>query len=141
MPSYAPLASDENRIMNAVTLSTTYQASGNTNVSIDARALGNICVLVVYDEGASETSNICEVEVSFSADNTNFAQFGVWADGGSGQMDYTPEFYNVDQGEYSIIAFNEDTIQARWMRVRLKEEGVASNAGTATVYVYSKGHL
>ena len=88
MPYVAP-ASDEHIVMSTVTLESTYQAVGHasgTAISVDMRAKGNMMILVVYDEGTSETSNICEVEVAFSQDNTNFAIFGTWADAGSGQM-------------------------------------------------------
>ena len=133
-PLMCERASDENPIIAGATLSATYQTSGATCVTAEVRSDDELTLLVKYVEGSAETGNVCEVEVSFSPDGTNWAIYGVWSDGGSGQMAYTQQFFNVPQSTNALIAL--DGVLARWIRIRLKEEGVASNAGTASVWLY-----
>lgn len=126
---------DEYKIFDTQTLTATY--AGSVSASVECRSDDKFSILVDYRAGATETSNICEVEISFSPDGTNWAPFGTWSN--ATQSDYTIIYFNVDQradaNDCSIINIES---MGRWMRVRLKEEGVVTNAGTATVYLYRK---
>lgn len=126
--------SDERKVFSAVALETSYQSSGVTVVSdIEVRSNDKFTLICQYDKGSAETGNVCEVEIAFSADGTNFAIYGQWADGGSGQLAYTPSYFNVAQDQYAVI--NIEGL-GRYMRIRLKEEGVAAVAGTFTGWLY-----
>ncbi len=130
------LASDENLVFNAVTLPTSYQSSGaSVSGSIEIRSYGQFTLIPIYTEGASETGNVCEIEISVSPDGTNWAIYGSYADAGSGQMNATKQYFNIAQSDPTPITF---TVMGRWIRFRLKEEGVVTNAGTLSLYLYSR---
>lgn len=135
---------DENKILNAIALPTSYQASGvSVSSNIEVRSDDLFCLHVIYAGGSGETNNTCEVEVSFSPDGTNWSVYGDWTDGGSGQNTYENQYWNVAQDTNAMIyigARNLEIPLARWMRVRVKEEGVVTNAGTVTVYLYRNKH-
>lgn len=136
----SPRPAEEIKVFSAITLPTTYQSSGaSVSDAIECRSFGQYTIIPVYDAGAAETANVCEIEISVSADGTNWSIIGAFADAGSGQMNFTQQFYNIDQAKYEPITFN---VMSRYIRFRVKEEGVASNAGTLTMWLYCRplGH-
>ncbi len=149
MLSASGAATDGNRIIGSggasgAALLTTYQTSGVTVSSdIDVGSFDEFTLFVDYRAGAAETANVCEVEISWSPNGTDYALIDSWADAGSGQMTRTTQYYNVpqraDATDCTIIAITN--IQNKFMRVRLKEEGVSSNAGKATVYLFPRGNV
>ncbi len=141
-------ATDGNRIIGSggtsgATLTASYESSGVTvSSAIDVGSFDEFTLFVDYRAGAAETGNVCEVEVSFSPDATSWAVFDAWVNT-SGQNAREIQYYNVPQRadalDCTIISINN--IQCKFMRVRLKEEGVSSNAGKATVYLFPKGNV
>ena len=131
------IPADENKVFNAVTLTASYTAAGQPTNSgaIETRTYGKYCFLPVYTQGAAETSNNVEMEVSFSPDGTNWSLWGVWVDPGTGQLTERTYYYN-----FSDTIAQPIVIEAlgRYIRIRVKEEGVSSNAGTLTLYMYSR---
>lgn len=127
-------ASDENKVLSAVTLTAAY--SGNTSSAIECRSVGSFTIIPQYTAHASSPASVAEIQIEFSADGTNYSPTGTWSDSGSGEQIYTADTYNVDQtNKYPQIVLSS---LGRWMRVKARDSGyVAANFGTLTVYVYS----
>ena len=134
MPFNTRQATDERKILDGVTLTAAY--SGNTSAAHECRSVGSFTIIPVYAAHASSPSANAELQIEFSPDGTNYSPTGTWNDGGSGEMSYTAETYNIDQtNKYPQIVLNA---LGRWMRIKVREQGhVASNFGTISVYVYS----
>jgi hypothetical protein len=131
---------DEKLLFNAVALTANYETTGATvSETMEIRSNKNFCLLAQYTPGAAETGNVCELEISFSPDGTNWVVYGDWTDGGSGQNTYELQYFNVAQSVNAMITLSHPTAlmpMAQYMRVRAKEEGVASNVGSLTVHLY-----
>lgn len=125
-------APDPRVIFDNVTL--TASAAGNTSTGIEFRSRGDLILFPEYDSGSAETNNNVEIAVEYSPDNSEWFPYGVWADGGSGQMNFTARVYNVDDAENAPIVLTD--IVAGYYRVTALEEGVASNFGTLTLTAY-----
>lgn len=126
-----PQAADEYKVFSAKTLTATI--TDTVSDSIEIRSDTSFTFLPVYAMGAAETGNNVELEIAFSPDGTNWCINGVWIDPGTGQLTERQYFYNVTELNLPITITN---ITGRWMRIRAKEEGVATNAGTLSLYLY-----
>lgn len=141
-------AVDGNRLIGSggtsgATLTASYETSGVTvSSAIDVGSFDEFTLFVDYRAGSAESGNVCEVEISFSPNATDWAVFDAWINT-SGQNAREIQYYNVPQRadalDCTLISVNN--IQGKFMRIRLKEEGVASNAGKATVYLFPRGNV
>lgn len=122
--------SDENRIFNADALTNAY-ASGLGSGDIEVRSDDKFTIIASYAAGAVETANTCELEISFSPDGTNYAQYGYW--GAAATSTFTAQTFQIAQDTKVIL--NLESL-GRWMRIRAKETGVAANVGNLTLFLY-----
>jgi len=123
------MSNDERKVFDAITLTAAY--TGNESVDMEVRSNDKYSILAIYDKGAAETSNTCEIEVSFTPDGTEYAQTGFWS--AAATSTFTAQTYQFAQDTNVPIDFEA---MGRSMRIRVKETGVASNFGTLTLYLY-----
>lgn len=121
--------SDEHLVFDGVTLTAAY--TGNASSAIEIQSNDKFTIIADYAGGATETSNTCEVEVSFSADGTNWAQYGTWSSAATST--FTAITFQVAQD--TTVPINIEGL-GEWMRIRVKESGVAANFGTLSLTLY-----
>lgn len=126
------IPADERKVFDAVTLTDNY--TGNTSGAIETRTYGKFTLIPTYAQGAAESGNTAELEVAFSANGTDWSLWGVWVDPGTGQLTERTYYYNITDVIAQPIVIEA---LARYIRIRVKEEGVAANAGTFSLYMYS----
>lgn len=129
MPSYK--VQSDGTLFNAVTLTTAY--TGNTKTIAVAGAEEAI-LFVNYTTGSGETSNSIEIKVEFGPTDTD-----VYQDVNEAVSSGTSTLY---QKEYTFVGASAATsykfrlpipVADKFMKVSIKESGVSTNAGTATV--------
>lgn len=121
--------SDEKAVFNLSTLTSAY-AGGLTSGDIEVRSNDKYTLICTYAGGATETNNTCEIEISFG-DGTNYAQYGFWS--AAATSTYTKQTFQIAQDTGAVI--NVEAL-GRNMRIRAKETGVVTNAGSLTIYLY-----
>ena len=121
--------SDEHVIFDDVTLTAAY--AGNASSNIEVQSNDKFTIIAEYTGGATETSNTCELEISFSADGTTWAQYGTWSSGATST--FTAVTFQFDQDTNVPINFEG---LGEWLRIRAKETGVVSNFGTLKLTLY-----
>jgi hypothetical protein len=121
--------SDETIVFNATTLTNAY--AGNASAALEVRSYDKFTILAVYAGGAAETGNTCEIEVSFSADGTNYSQYGYWS--AAATSTFTAQTFQAAQD--TNVVLNLEGL-GRWMKIRVKETGVSSVFGTLSLTLY-----
>jgi hypothetical protein len=117
----------------SVALTTAYQAeaTGKPTKSFSTGGLSKINLGILYTTGAGETSNSIEIKVETSADGTNFYQIPNESVSGGTSTITQREFTFVGAAAATAYEFSLPLdIQDEYMKVSVKESGVASNAGT-----------
>jgi len=123
-------AADIRTVFDAVTLTDTY--AGNTSDGIEVRSWDKFTVLAWYAAGSQESGNTCEVEVSFSPDGSNYAEYGVWSNENPSVFLEKP--FQIKQDKNRPISFES---MGGMMRIRVKETGVTTNTGTLSLFLYT----
>lgn len=114
-----------NTAFNATTLTTTF--AGNQR-EIETAGMSKIAFGVSYTMGAAETANKIEIQLEQSPDGTNW--FPLSIDSTSSTSVLTNRVWEfTGTGSFDFIV----SIGYRKMRMSLRESGVSTNAGTATV--------
>jgi hypothetical protein len=116
---------------DGVTLTADY-ADNAAVISIGG--MSKLSIDIDYAQGAAETGNILEMKIEHSTDGTNWHSLSI--DETSTVSDITAREWNIT-GDAALNIILD--IAYLFVRVSLKESGVASNAGTATVTVLPSG--
>ena len=87
-----------------------------------------------YAQGASETGNICHLTLEHSTDGTNW--YSLVIDETNTVSDITAREWNIT-GDAALNIILD--VAYKNIRVSIKESGVGSNAGTATVVLTTSG--
>ena len=116
---------------DAVTLTADYAdnayvlpVGGMTKLSLD----------IDYAQGAAETGNICHFKIEHSTDETNWHQLVI--DETTTVSDITAREWNIT-GDAALNVIID--IAYKFVKISVKESGVAANAGSATVVALVSG--
>ncbi len=101
----------------------TFETGGFSKVSID----------LVYAMGAAEAGNTMEFQLEASSDGTNWHKLVIDTTGLSSVI--TPREWQMAPESLNVII----DVAYKYMRMSLKETGVAANFGTATVNITLSG--
>jgi len=107
--------------LDGVTLTNAY--TGNTSDAINARSIGSVTLLLNYTTGAGETDNKAQVQIEYSdraQKNWHTVNKLIELSGALAATNY-------------LSAPREIGINATYIRIKAKEDGVAANYGTLTV--------
>lgn len=115
----------------SVALSSTYQAPGSTTVSTFKTAgYSKLNLDLLYTEGATESANTIETKFECSPDGINFYRIPNETVSSGTSTLFAREFtFTGADAAASTISIGLD-IFYQYMRISVKESGVASNAGT-----------
>jgi hypothetical protein len=129
----APLiGSKSGTTVTPVALTTGYDVANKTKI-VETAGYSKINFDILYTMGAAETANSIEVRVDASTDGTNFYRIAnESASGGTSTLTAREFTFVGTNAAAATISIGLD-IFYKYVRVSVKESGVAANAGT--VYV------
>lgn len=125
------------RVQNAVTAFDDVTLTGNYAENMYVLAVGGMSKLsldINYAMGAAESANICHLKVEHSTDGTNWYQLTI--DDTGTVTDITGREWNITGNAALNVILD---IAYKYVRLSLKESGVAANAGKATVVTLVSG--
>lgn len=117
----------------SVALTNAYDAAGKTKI-FNTGGFSKVNFDILYTTGAGETNNSIEVRLEGSPDGTNFYRLvnESVSDGTSTLKEREFTFVGAAAATAYAISLPVDVVY-KYMRISVKESGVAANAGT--VYV------
>lgn len=133
-----PLIGSKNastKALTGVTLESTYQAEAVTKATKTFEVAGypKLNLDFAYTMGASETANTVEIKLEASPDGVNFYQLGNTDSTAGASTIYNREFtFTGTNGALAKFQIFLD-IGYKFLRVSVKESGVAANKGTLYV--------
>lgn len=111
-------------LFNGVTLTAAFSGNRKTFTTEGFSALS---LDVAYDMHASETANTIDWQLEGSSDNTNWYSLSI--DSTSTVSTITDRVWQMLEGNRNIVV----DINYKYMRMSVRESGVATTFGTATV--------
>ena len=118
-------------VFNSVALTDDY-ADNSAVVAVEG--MSKLSIDIDYAQGASETGNICHFKIEHSPDGTNWYQLVI--DDTATVSDISGREWNIT-GDAALNVILD--IAYKQVKISMKESGVASNAGTATMVVMPSG--
>jgi len=117
----------------SVALTDAYDVANKTKI-IETGGLSKINFSILYTTGAAETNNSIEIRLESSVDRTNFYRIPNESVSGGTSTLTQREFTFVGASAATAYAISLPIdVQDNYMRISVKESGVASNAGTVFV--------
>ncbi len=126
-----------NTIINAQTLTATH-STAETTVSIPVSGFVQGVFDIDYTRGSGETSAKLEVRIRVSRNGTDWYQIVNEAVSG-GTSDLTPRVFSITSGATPVKVSLPIDLMYKWVEVSLKETGVTTNYGTASVHYTLSG--
>lgn len=125
-------------LINAVTLTNAY-ADANSG-SKDVNEISRAALLVNYTTGATETNNSIEVKIEFGPTDSELYRTSNKSDSSGTSTLTAQEFTFVGAAAATSYKFRIPLDLAdKVIKVSVKETGVVTNAGTATVKLSAAG--
>ena len=118
-------------IFSAVTLTSDY---ADNAYELPVGGMSKLSLDIDYAQGAAETGNICHFKVEHSTDGANWYQLVI--DDTTTVSDISAREWNIT-GDASLNVILD--IAYKFVKISLKESGVAANAGTVTMVAMPSG--
>lgn len=118
-------------VFDAVTLTDDY---ADNSYEFDVQGLLKLSLDIDYAQGAAESGNVCAFKIEHSTDGENWHSLVI--DDTSTVSDITAREWNIT-GDASLNVLVD--IAYHKLKISIKETGVASNAGTATMVAVTSG--